>query len=81
MQAVEKQEVKSTESSKSELGSEVLQRDIEITPEMMEAGLIAYIEERPGETSGFNEKGVVEAIFKAMLRIHRIHIIKDINGF
>ena len=40
--------------------------EIEVTPKMVEAGLLAYRTTRPHETSDFNEDQIVVEIFKAM---------------
>jgi hypothetical protein len=45
------------------------QRERLPTPAMIEAGIKAYEEARPGEASGFNERNVVVAIYSAMERV------------
>ncbi len=45
--------------------------DVEIIPEMIEAGLEAYRREKPGEASDFNEVGVVSEVYRSMARAHR----------
>ena len=63
MQVAENKEVKSKESSKSELGSEMSQRDIEITPEMIRAGVL----ELAGYDPDFElQSEIVERVYLAM---------------
>ncbi len=42
--------------------------EIEVTPEMIEAGIAAYRRERPGEASDFNEDGVVSSVYLSMAK-------------
>lgn len=53
------------------------QAGVEITDEMIEAGVAAYANARPCEASDFNERGVAEAIYDAMSRARCVSSCED----
>ncbi len=51
--------------------------EIEITPEMIEAGVEAYTRTRPSEASDFNQRAIVQAVYLAMSEA--LHVSSDVS--
>lgn len=45
---------------------------IEVTDEMVDAGVAAYTRTRPSEASDFNERAIVQAVYLAMSKALRV---------